>query len=135
MAQMKLAKFGSVDMDFVLGVGGYDLDRLADLSCVLILHIVISIVLCFRFLHCRNDMNTLNAWIGRVDSEVQVDSSCSTTHHHETEKGVLFFLFLSLYYFLCLCSPFRLAHLFGLLVVLLQNINKEDEICVECIFV
>lgn len=28
MAQMKLAKFGSVDMDFVLGVGGYDLDRL-----------------------------------------------------------------------------------------------------------
>ncbi|EXC26249.1 hypothetical protein L484_022823 [Morus notabilis] len=48
MAQMKLAKFGSVDMDFVLGVGGYDLDR--------------------------------------VDSEVQVDSSCSTTHHHETEK-------------------------------------------------
>lgn len=28
MAQMKLAKFGSVDMDFVLGVGGYDLDRI-----------------------------------------------------------------------------------------------------------
>lgn len=27
MAQIKLAKYGSVDMDFVLGVGGYDLDR------------------------------------------------------------------------------------------------------------
>lgn len=28
MAQVKLTKFGSVDMDFVLGVGGYDLDRI-----------------------------------------------------------------------------------------------------------
>ncbi|KAK2973206.1 hypothetical protein RJ640_024493 [Escallonia rubra] len=28
MAQVKLAKFGHVDMDFVLGVGGYDLDRI-----------------------------------------------------------------------------------------------------------
>jgi len=28
MAQMKTAKFGDVDMDFVLGIGGYDLDRL-----------------------------------------------------------------------------------------------------------
>lgn len=30
---MKLAKFGSVDMDFVLGVGGYDLDRLLANLC------------------------------------------------------------------------------------------------------
>ncbi|MFS8000610.1 putative cobalamin (vitamin B12) biosynthesis CobW-like, cobW-like domain superfamily [Helianthus anomalus] len=28
MAQIKQAKFGVVDMDFVLGVGGYDLDRI-----------------------------------------------------------------------------------------------------------
>ncbi|KHG21470.1 COBW domain-containing 1 [Gossypium arboreum] len=28
MAQIKRAKFGVVDMDFVLGVGGYDLDRI-----------------------------------------------------------------------------------------------------------
>lgn len=28
MAQIKQAKFGSVDMDFVLGVGGYDLQRI-----------------------------------------------------------------------------------------------------------
>ncbi|KAL9667421.1 hypothetical protein QQ045_001779 [Rhodiola kirilowii] len=28
MAQIKLAKYGSVDMDFVLGVGGYDLDKI-----------------------------------------------------------------------------------------------------------
>nr|KAJ0218580.1 hypothetical protein LSAT_V11C300108850 [Lactuca sativa] len=28
MAQIKQAKFGNVDMDFVLGVGGYDLDRI-----------------------------------------------------------------------------------------------------------
>ncbi|ONK71589.1 uncharacterized protein A4U43_C04F10250 [Asparagus officinalis] len=28
MAQIKQAKFGDVDMDFVLGVGGYDLDRI-----------------------------------------------------------------------------------------------------------
>ncbi|KAL4570436.1 hypothetical protein LXL04_026088 [Taraxacum kok-saghyz] len=28
MAQIKEAKFGNVDMDFVLGVGGYDLDRI-----------------------------------------------------------------------------------------------------------
>ncbi|OQU82250.1 hypothetical protein SORBI_3006G202000 [Sorghum bicolor] len=28
MAQMKTAKFGDVDMDFVLGIGGYDLDRI-----------------------------------------------------------------------------------------------------------
>ncbi|KAL0407996.1 UNVERIFIED_CONTAM: P-loop guanosine triphosphatase YjiA [Sesamum radiatum] len=28
MAQIKLAKYGIVDMDFVLGVGGYDLDRI-----------------------------------------------------------------------------------------------------------
>lgn len=28
MAQIKQAKYGSVDMDFVLGIGGYDLDRL-----------------------------------------------------------------------------------------------------------
>jgi len=28
MAQMKKARFGDVDMDFVLGIGGYDLDRL-----------------------------------------------------------------------------------------------------------
>lgn len=27
MAQIKLAKYGVVDMDFVLGVGGYDLER------------------------------------------------------------------------------------------------------------
>lgn len=27
MAQIKRAKYGVVDMDFVLGVGGYDLDR------------------------------------------------------------------------------------------------------------
>ncbi|KAL6180943.1 hypothetical protein ACLB2K_047601 [Fragaria x ananassa] len=45
MAQIKLAKFGSVDMDFVLGIGGYDLER--------------------------------------IDNEVQVDSSCSSSHHHE----------------------------------------------------
>ncbi|PRQ19056.1 putative cobalamin (vitamin B12) biosynthesis CobW-like protein [Rosa chinensis] len=45
MAQIKLAKFGSVDMDFVLGVGGYDLER--------------------------------------IDNEVQVDSSCTSSHHHE----------------------------------------------------
>lgn len=25
---MKKAKYGDVDMDFVLGIGGYDLDRL-----------------------------------------------------------------------------------------------------------
>ncbi|KAF8751050.1 hypothetical protein HU200_012248 [Digitaria exilis] len=29
MAQMKKAKLGDVDMDFVLGIGGYDLDRLS----------------------------------------------------------------------------------------------------------
>ncbi|KAA8525106.1 hypothetical protein F0562_007030 [Nyssa sinensis] len=28
MAQIKFAKYGDVDMDFVLGVGGYDLDRI-----------------------------------------------------------------------------------------------------------
>ncbi|KAK6947336.1 Cobalamin (vitamin B12) biosynthesis CobW-like, C-terminal [Dillenia turbinata] len=28
MAQIRLAKYGSVDMDFVLGIGGYDLDRI-----------------------------------------------------------------------------------------------------------
>jgi hypothetical protein len=28
MAQLKKAKFGDVDMNFVLGIGGYDLDRL-----------------------------------------------------------------------------------------------------------
>lgn len=28
MAQMRKTKFGDVDMDFVLGIGGYDLDRL-----------------------------------------------------------------------------------------------------------
>ncbi|CAH9133032.1 unnamed protein product [Cuscuta epithymum] len=28
MAQIKRAKFGVVDMDFILGVGGYDLDRI-----------------------------------------------------------------------------------------------------------
>uniref|UniRef100_A0A2N9FAY1 CobW/HypB/UreG nucleotide-binding domain-containing protein n=1 Tax=Fagus sylvatica TaxID=28930 RepID=A0A2N9FAY1_FAGSY len=38
MAQMKHAKFGYVDMDFVLGVGGYDLERIdsevhVDSSC------------------------------------------------------------------------------------------------------
>lgn len=27
MAQIKQAKFGVIDMDFVLGVGGYDLER------------------------------------------------------------------------------------------------------------
>lgn len=27
MAQIKQAQFGSVDIDFVLGIGGYDLDR------------------------------------------------------------------------------------------------------------
>lgn len=33
---MKKAMFGDVDMDFVLGIGGYDLDRLVSLfSCVL----------------------------------------------------------------------------------------------------
>ncbi|XP_074382527.1 uncharacterized protein LOC141724325 isoform X2 [Apium graveolens] len=31
MAEIKLAKFGCVDMDFVLGVGGYDLDRINSL--------------------------------------------------------------------------------------------------------
>ncbi|KAM5573651.1 hypothetical protein ABKV19_013276 [Rosa sericea] len=45
MAQIKLAKFGSLDMDFVLGVGGYDLER--------------------------------------IDNEVQVDSSYTSSHHHE----------------------------------------------------
>ncbi|KAF9611651.1 hypothetical protein IFM89_034122 [Coptis chinensis] len=30
MAHIKEAKFGAVDLDFVLGVGGYDLDRLAE---------------------------------------------------------------------------------------------------------
>ncbi|KAF8011057.1 hypothetical protein BT93_J1618 [Corymbia citriodora subsp. variegata] len=32
MAQIKLAKYGSVDMDFVLGVGGYDLDSMVSCS-------------------------------------------------------------------------------------------------------
>lgn len=27
MAHIKQAKFGAVDLDFVLGLGGYDLDR------------------------------------------------------------------------------------------------------------
>ncbi|KAM0842857.1 hypothetical protein ACQ4PT_058090 [Festuca glaucescens] len=30
MAQLKKAKFGDVDMNFVLGIGGYDLDRIED---------------------------------------------------------------------------------------------------------
>ncbi|KAE9614451.1 hypothetical protein Lal_00012272 [Lupinus albus] len=34
MAQIKQAKFGSVDMDFVLGVGGYDLERIeSEVEC------------------------------------------------------------------------------------------------------
>lgn len=28
MAPIRLVKYGSVDMDFVLGIGGYDLERL-----------------------------------------------------------------------------------------------------------
>ena len=42
IAQVKLAKFGSVDMDFVLGVGGYDLERL---QSTLFLPIVKSFIL------------------------------------------------------------------------------------------
>ncbi|KAK3037649.1 hypothetical protein RJ639_030426 [Escallonia herrerae] len=34
MAQVKLAKFGHVDMDFVLGVGGYDLDSMTSMLVV-----------------------------------------------------------------------------------------------------
>lgn len=33
MAQIKHAKHGVVDIDFVLGVGGYDLDRLGFVVC------------------------------------------------------------------------------------------------------
>lgn len=35
MAQIKQAKFGVVDMDFVLGVGGYDLERSFSLNQLL----------------------------------------------------------------------------------------------------
>lgn len=43
MAQLKRAKFGDVDVDFVLGVGGYDLDRSHNLAASVfscLLHIV-----------------------------------------------------------------------------------------------
>ncbi|KAF6170192.1 hypothetical protein GIB67_038725 [Kingdonia uniflora] len=39
MAQIKQAKFGDVDMDFVLGVGGYDLDRIESEVQVDALHV------------------------------------------------------------------------------------------------
>ncbi|CAL2258477.1 unnamed protein product [Prunus armeniaca] len=71
MAQIKLAKFGSVDMDFVLGVGGYDLER--------------------------------------IDSQVQVDSSCSPSHHHEAGHGAGLFVSLSLSLSLSLSFLFFLA--------------------------
>lgn len=63
MAQIKLAKFGSVDMDFVLGVGGYDLERSLSNLCVfvffaisnLFIHfkIILLLLLCFYLLFFR----------------------------------------------------------------------------------
>ncbi|KAK9928178.1 hypothetical protein M0R45_025324 [Rubus argutus] len=44
MAQLKLAKFGSVDMDFVLGVGGYDLERI-DMKFKLIVPVLLHITM------------------------------------------------------------------------------------------
>ncbi|KAK9052858.1 hypothetical protein SSX86_029488 [Deinandra increscens subsp. villosa] len=61
MAQMKQAKFGIVDMDFVLGVGGYDLDR----SIIFVSYIYLAF------------------WLCRIDSEVPSDGSHCENHTHQ----------------------------------------------------
>ncbi|KAK4802704.1 hypothetical protein SAY86_000907 [Trapa natans] len=93
MAQIKHAKYGTVDMDFVLGIGGYDLNRLFSIFYRPVhLHIIhqvafVSFTICYIFklnLH-------LVGYIFRIDSEVNGDnSSCTTQEHvhgHEGHKG------------------------------------------------
>ncbi|CAH1415204.1 unnamed protein product [Lactuca virosa] len=60
MAQIKQAKFGNVDMDFVLGVGGYDLDR-------------IDSEVPSEVSHCENHNH-------------EHDHECHEGHHHHDHK-------------------------------------------------
>ena len=80
---MKKPKFGNVDMDFVLGIGGYDLDRL-------IVFIFFgteeywALILTFSII--------LASLIGiieyRIEAEVQLQESKETGHcHHGDEHG------------------------------------------------
>lgn len=39
MAHMKKTQFGKVDLDYVLGVGGFDLERFFSISIYLLLHL------------------------------------------------------------------------------------------------
>lgn len=59
MAQIKLAKYGVVDMDFVLGIGGYDLDRSGLLFALqLIPEGFMSIMLrCLKLMSHKPDVN------------------------------------------------------------------------------
>lgn len=83
MAQIKKAKHGVVDMDFVLGVGGYDLDRWFFLKNLLLKLLpfpwprMVSWVIVSKIQVCL---------LCRVDSEVQSEGShCG--HKHEDEHG------------------------------------------------
>ena len=85
MAQIKKAKHGVVDMDFVLGVGGYDLDRWFFLKNLLLKLLpfpwprMVSWVIVSKIQVCL---------LCRVDSEVQSEGShCG--HKHEDEHGWL----------------------------------------------
>ena len=83
MAQMKKAKFGDVDMDFVLGIGGYDLDRLV-VFIFFVTEKYWALILTFSII--------LASLIGiieyRIEAEVQLQESKETGHcHHGDEHG------------------------------------------------
>ncbi|KAL0327738.1 UNVERIFIED_CONTAM: P-loop guanosine triphosphatase YjiA [Sesamum angustifolium] len=69
MAQIKLAKYGIVDMDFVLGVGGYDLDRY---------------YFSFRFIEKKSKLNLkLNQMILIVSHQHEAGHEHHKGHHHD----------------------------------------------------
>lgn len=142
MAPIKLAKYGSVDMDFVLGVGGYDLERLLSLMLQQFSFICLSTFLnsyfvfpcsnieieCF-FLSTKKFFSTHSyfrkimivnismLWLYRIDSEIHGDSSHGATHHHETGCGMSTFL----------CLSFSLLSLSLYLTIEACDLNRRDE--------
>ena len=95
---MKKAKFGDVDMDFVLGIGGYDLDRLV-VFIFFCTEKYWALILTFSII--------LASLIGiieyRVEAEVQLQESKETGNcHHGDEHGKVHTLMSDVLYLLCL---------------------------------
>lgn len=103
--------------------------------CLICLHAFFVHIICFLDFYylfsldaCSTNFKNYTL-ICRIDSEVQVDSSCSATHHHES-GGIFLFLFCS---FPALCLSLLWPYCIFRVVMEVYEMNRGQRIVVSSI--